>query len=212
MIRNVLFDLGGVLYEIDPARTRAALERLGRGLACGQRDAQAHRSARGERQFWSLASRYERGQIATSDFYHAMRSCLGIESSDEEISHAWNAMLVGPSPAAHALLEALPAGLRISLLSNTNELHHRTFMPACRAILSRFERCYYSYELGLAKPDPLIFERVLGELSFSSRETLVVDDVFENLAAAQMFGTQVLWASSPAWPQQLLARLRSDEH
>jgi len=114
VIRNILFDLGGVLYEIAPARTRAALERLGRG-------------------------------------------------------------------------------------------------PACRAILSRFERCYYSYELGLAKPDPLIFERVLGELSFSSRETLVVDDVFENLAAAQMFGTQVLWASSPAWPQQLLARLRSDE-
>lgn len=209
MIRNILFDLGGVLYEIDPSRTRAALARLGRGQAFDQHDERAERDNRSEREFWSLVRRYERGQITTPDFYHALRSCLRVQSSDEEISRAWNAMLLGPIQAAHAVVEALPDGLRISLLSNTNELHHRAFTPACCALFRRFERCYFSYKLGLAKPDPLIFESVLEELNFSPRETLVVDDLPENLAAAQMCGTQVLWADSPAWPQQLLARLRS---
>lgn len=208
MIRNILFDLGGVLYDIDPARTRVALTQLvrsqGRREGAGQ-DAEL----RAEQALRTLAGRYERGQLTTPEFFQAFRRDLQVQASDEAITQAWNAMLIGPSPAALALFESLPDDLRLALLSNTNELHHHTFLPSCDVLFRRMERCFYSFQLGQAKPDPSLVARVLAELRVAPQETLVVDDLAENLAAAQDCGAQVLWVRSLAWPGELLSRLRS---
>jgi putative hydrolase of the HAD superfamily len=206
MIRNILFDLGGVLYDIDPSRTRVALMQL---VSSQANDPHALPDAQAlEQTIGALAGRYERGELSTLAFLQGLRSALQVQASDDQLAQAWNAMLIGPSHAALALLDALPQSLRLALLSNTSELHHRTFLPSCDALLRRFERCFYSFKLGHAKPDPILYERVLGELRFVPRETLVVDDLTENLAAAQRLGAQVLWVQSSAWPDQLVARLR----
>lgn len=195
-IRALLFDLGGVLYSIDHALTRAAFGRLG------------------DTPEFSLSAQhplfddYDCGRIGTSDFLQQLRSILRLSGTDAELATAWNAMLLGIIPANVGLVTTLHGRLPMYLLSNINDLHFRAVETECAVLFSKFNRVFLSYEMGLRKPNPAIYQRVLHETGYSPAELLFIDDAPQNIAAAADLGISTLHCSYPEiLPDELAKRL-----
>jgi glucose-1-phosphatase len=193
--QHLIFDLGGVLINLDYAAPPAAFAALAgttnSSLGFGQQ-AQT-----------PLFDALETGHLAETDFRYALRQQYGLAASvpDAAIDRAWNSILLDfPAERLALLRELRAAGYGLSLLSNTNALHRAAF----DAILLRdhgltnglhrfFDGVYFSHEIGLRKPDPAIFRYVCGEQGLDPAHTLFVDDSPQHVAAARTVGLTALW-------------------
>jgi len=193
--QNLIFDLGGVLLNIDYQRPIAAFQKL---------TSQPEPLAFTQQQQSTLFDALETGQLSSADFRSALRRTYAIADAipDEELDTAWNAILLDLPESRVRLLRALTeAGYRLFLLSNTNEIHRTAFDRIIRqqhpdlpgGLLDLFERVYYSHELGLRKPDPAIFHRVVTENGLDPDCTLFIDDSTQHVAAARTVGLHALW-------------------
>lgn len=188
MIKNILFDLGGVLLTIDTKKTIEAFNRLGWKEAHTQSI-----SSSGYPVFENL----ETGKDNAAHFRENIRKVLPGKVSDEEIDQAWNAMLVDFPGDIQKFIESLKLRYNLYLLSNTNELHIIRFKEL---FLSKFGydfenlfvKAYYSNEIGFRKPDPRAYISVLEHASLNPEETLFVDDLNLNTDAAEQLGFKVL--------------------
>ena len=178
-IKNLIFDLGGVLVGFDSRRSTDAFSRMG----C-EKVAEYIEEHRTEDLFYSI----ELGLITTQEFCQEVRQMTATTASDEDIIAAWNALLTPVTPERKQRLRELrESGCRLFLLSNTNEMHWKL----CAGQLDGcFERVFLSYEMQLAKPDPKIFSEVLRRAGINADETLFIDDNADNIAAAQTLGIQ----------------------
>lgn len=182
---SIILDLGGVILNIDYHRTIRAFKAL------GMDDFEHHftqlRQAR-------LFDRYETGRISDAEFREGLRPHLHPDVTDTEIDDAWNAMLLDLPAARLDLLRELAQGRRLFLLSNTNGIHIRAFHAQLQrthglADLSGFfERVYYSYRMGMRKPDPAIFRRVCDENGLDPSQTLFIDDSPQHVEGARAAG------------------------
>jgi putative hydrolase of the HAD superfamily len=177
----LIFDFGNVLIEIDPARSIKAFQALG-----------APADLNLEADFFHD---FETGAIRTTEFRRALRGQLGRAASRPSLDAAWNALLLEIPPRTLQVLRSLRTkGYRLALLSNTNPIHidevQRRLGPFGYGEFSRcFERIFYSYEMGLRKPDPAIYAAVDRELDIASpAEVLFVDDNAANIASAAKHG------------------------
>lgn len=181
-MKNIIFDLGGVLVGFDGKRSIEAYQAMG----C-ERVADYIIEHRTEDLFY----RIELGLSTTADYCDEVRSMTGTTASDDEIVRAWNLLLTPVSAErARGLRLLQQRGYRLFLLSNTNDMHwqhcaHKLF-PA--DVLEAFEQIFLSYELQLAKPDRRIFEEVLRQTGITANETLFIDDNRDNIATAQTLG------------------------
>lgn len=183
-IRNIIFDLGGVILDIDPQKTIDEFEKLGWSVSDQQNG-----QALGTMLFFEL----ETGNDSPETFRDKIRKVIGASVSDQIIDEAWSAMIVHIPAERIRYLERLKEHYRIYLLSNTNEIHrikfHKMFEENFGYTFNRlFERNFYSHEMGLRKPNPAIFEKALKETGLNPQETLFVDDLAENVAAAEAVG------------------------
>ncbi len=183
-IRNIIFDLGGVILDIDPQKTIDEFEKLGWSVSDQQNG-----QALGTMLFFEL----ETGNDSPETFRDKIRKVIGTSVSDQIIDEAWSAMIVHIPAERIRYLERLKEHYRIYLLSNTNEIHrikfHKMFEENFGYTFNRlFERNFYSHEMGLRKPNPAIFEKALKETGLNPQETLFVDDLAENVAAAEAVG------------------------
>ena len=141
---------------------------------------------------------YESGEMSDEDFRQHIREGLNIESSGQEIDDAWNAMLIDIPENKMTMLKDAKKDYRTFLLSNTNNIHRKKFEQffANRVdnggIHDVFEKVYYSYNIKLRKPDPVIFKYVLDENNLNPLETLLIDDNQDNIEAARSSGIRVL--------------------
>ena len=181
----LIFDFGNVLIEIDPARSIKAFQTLGA-------QADLHLDA-------DFFQDFETGAITAAEFRRALRSQLKWASADSSIDRAWNALLLEIPPRTLHVLSSLRAqGYRLALLSNTNPIHidevRRRLGPFGYGEFARcFERIFYSYEMGLRKPDPTIYAAVDRELGITSpAEVLFIDDNAANIASAAAYGWRTL--------------------
>lgn len=188
MIKNILFDLGGVLLNIDMGKTREAFARLG----------WKEENWKGITQSGSLIfENLEIGLASPAQFRENIKEILPGNPTDKEIDDAWNAMLIDfPAEIIDYLIE-LKGKYRLYLLSNTNELHvqqfGQIFENAFGYSISRlFEKCYYSHEIGFRKPNPKAFWASVNDASINPAETLFVDDLLQNTEAAKKLGMKVL--------------------
>jgi putative hydrolase of the HAD superfamily len=114
--------------------------------------------------------------------------------SDVEIDKAWNEMLLDVPTERLLLLEKLSNEKNMVLLSNTNAIHIDSFSEYLKqnhqmADLSRyFDKLYYSFEMGMRKPEARIFESVLAEQNYNPRETLFIDDSPQHIHGARQVG------------------------
>jgi putative hydrolase of the HAD superfamily len=190
-IRNIIFDLGGVILNLDNKRTEEALTRLG---------------VKNMRQYFGLGHAdsffrdYEVGKITDRQFIDSIRTMGGLDGvSDQEIIDGWNALLLDFPAERIELLKQLGKRYRIFLFSNTNSLHlaalqHiyvKTFGSG--ALEDYFEKTYYSHLLGMRKPDKESYEYILRENQLEGRETLFVDDAIVNVEGAEQAGLKGLY-------------------
>jgi putative hydrolase of the HAD superfamily len=177
----LIFDFGNVLIEIDPARSIKAFQVLG-----------APADLNLEADFFHD---FETGILSAAEFRDALRGQLKWTASESSIDRAWNELLLEVPLRTLAKLHQLRAkGYKLALLSNTNPIHidevRRRLGPFGYGEFARcFERIFYSYEMGLRKPDPAIYAAVDRELGIASpAEVLFVDDNAANIASAAKHG------------------------
>lgn len=200
--KNILFDLGGVLIDLDVRRTLDAFHALlPPSLDLHTASLTANSLLGGHDS--ELIDRYQTGDISTDEFIRTILSVCRPGTTAEQVREAWFAMLIGISPERKQLLRWLhEQGYPIYVLSNINEMHVEWTLLHCPE-LQCAQRLLFSNEIHLAKPDPRCYELVLRETGIRPEETIYIDDLPANIEAGQSFGFQTLLADTPSWPDQL---------
>lgn len=183
-IRNLMFDLGGVIIDLDRQRCVDALVALGDFHAD---ELLGLSMQKGE--FMKL----EEGKISATDFYNEMRRRIGRPVSDNEITDAINELLIGIPVERLRLLRELKQHFKVMLLSNTNSIMFDTKIADCFAqeglsVSHYFDDIFLSYRLKACKPHAEIFEKVIAQAQIIPEETLFFDDSQQNLDTAAALG------------------------
>jgi len=195
-IQVVIFDCGGVLLR---DRNDAAYAAWGARLGL---DANALREALYNSQAWKLA---ERGQLSEPQFWVQVARELGL--SDEMQAQAlaadlWDSWEVDDEVLR--LIDRVRGRYRVAMLSNATDILERNLQERY-GVADRFELIVNSARLGVAKPEPAIFEETLRRLGVRPAEALFIDDRAENIAAAAALGLHVIWFVGPAELERQLA-------
>ena len=195
MIKNLIFDLGDVIINIDVPRAAVNFAKL-----TGKTTAEVAAIFE-EKQ---LFRQFETGILDADEFRAYVREILRAPwLMNPVVEVAWNSLLLDIPPARVALLQTLANKYRLFLLSNTSPIH----IAETNEILERatgvsrleelFEIAFYSYQMNLMKPDPAIYLRVLEEAGILAEETLFLDDNADNIKAAQLLGIQTIHVQKP---------------
>jgi glucose-1-phosphatase len=199
-IKNIIFDYGNVIFNIDFTKVAEAWKQLGINNAA---------EFYGHRQQDPVFNLLERGEISVADFRNRIRELSGKpDLTDEQIDGAWNTIFLDIPKGNHELLQQVKAKYRTFLLSNINAIHYdyvhsylqKEFGMANNDSL--FEKVYYSHLVGKRKPDAEIFEQVLIENNLNPSETLFIDDSPQHLETAKQLGMQTYLMTAPDTIQQ----------
>ena len=188
-IKNIIFDLGGVIIDLDFARTEAAFVDLG---VTNFKELFAYGHAT------TIFKDYEIGLISDEEFVQALQKHTDNNISASHITDAWNALL-GEFPVKRIeLLRKLANRYRIFLFSNTNAIHLEAFQQIyTNAFGSKldelFEKTYYSHLIKLRKPDVGAFEYVIRDAGVDPSTTLFIDDYAANVEGAKAAGLQAIF-------------------
>jgi len=183
--QNIIFDLGGVVLNLDYSRTISAFQKLG---------INNFEASYSQLVQTGLFDEYERGEITSQDFRNGIRKVFDVDLDDNQVDTAWNAMLLDLPFERLELLRKLGERKRIVLLSNTNEIHIHQFNRALhlqhglKNLSGHFQKLYYSFELGMRKPEERIFQHVLNEQGFDPTKTLFIDDSPQHIEGARKVG------------------------
>jgi glucose-1-phosphatase len=188
-LQNIVFDLGGVIMDIDVKLTIQAFTKL------GVKD--IHRYF-GHGFAASFFSDHEAGRISDEVFLQEIKNLLGDDIAEESIIDAWNALLLSFPAGRIALLRELKTRYRLFLYSNTNAIHYDKFSEIYRKTIGgnleeNFEKAYYSHVLGQRKPETTGFSQILAENDLDPKKTLFVDDAWINVEAAIKSGMKGLY-------------------
>ena len=189
-ITAIIFDLGGVLLNLDFNKTFDLFEKMGIPDFPGYFH-QSHSNP--------LFAQLEKGEIKPAAFYNAFKEATDITTTNADIETAWNAMLLDFRLESIKYLQSLQGQYRLFLLSNTNQIHleafrmtyHQTF--GNHGFDDHFEKAWYSHELGHRKPHPSCYTHVLKLGGLHAAETLFIDDTLKNIEGAKAVGLQTLW-------------------
>jgi putative hydrolase of the HAD superfamily len=189
-VAAIIFDLGGVILNLDYHLTIKAFEKL--GLA-NSSELFSQKSQSG------FFDDFETGKISAQEFRKEIRKVLNKDVSDTEIDTAWNAMLLDFPTKRFDLISQISSTKRIFLLSNTNEIHMAWFknyvneLFGVNVFFTLFEVAYLSNEMGMRKPNVEIFEHVISENNLDSKTTLFIDDSEQHLIGAKNANLQTHW-------------------
>lgn len=181
----IILDLGGVVLNIDYQRTQEAFRDLG-FPDFDQLYTQFKQS--------ELFVKLEKGHITPADFLSALRRYSSRAVTDQQLTEAWNAMLLDLPPEHLASVSQLKADYQLYLLSNTNAIHYERFFDKVEALLDQrtlrdyFRGSYYSHLVGERKPDQRIFELVSEANGLVPEQTLFIDDSPQHVEAARALG------------------------
>jgi putative hydrolase of the HAD superfamily len=186
MIKNIIFDYGAVIFDIDHQLTIQAFKGLG---------LQAENDFFGHLTQNPIFDLFEKGEITAIEFRNSIRKLIPTPLTDNAIDEAWNKMLLGiPSGNLEILLLA-KNNYRTFLLSNNNAIHYDWILKYLLAefqlingMADYFEKDYYSHLMGMRKPNADIFEFVLQANELNKSETLFIDDSPQHIATAKQLG------------------------
>lgn len=182
-IKNILFDLGGVLLDLDKERCLEAFKKIGVDL-----------NSLGFYGQSGLFGELELGTISEETFYMRFRKEFGTKASNSKIKEAWNSFLVGIPEKRLEYLEHLSNNYNLFLLSNTSKIHfdhwQNMFDPQLGAG-RYFDGIFCSFEFHIAKPDKRAFQHVIEATGIVPDETLFFDDSAKNIQTAAEMGFNV---------------------
>lgn len=181
MIDTIIFDFGDVFINLDKKASLTALKKLGLD-------------------FWNddleqLNQQFERGKVTEVQFMIGLKKIIPNASIDD-LRAAWNSVLIDFPLRRLEFLELLKRKYRLFLLSNTDEIHISKFEHKAGATFARefyqcFEKVYFSFEIGVRKPDPEAFKYIINKHELSTKRTLFIDDKKVNTDIAASLGMQV---------------------
>jgi glucose-1-phosphatase len=204
LVKNIIFDLGGVIINLDYQKTADAFRKLG---------ASSFDVIYNQKKQEHLFDDFEKGILSEADFRNEIRKHLREGVADEMIDSAWNAMLLDVPTARMEMLQLLAGNYRIFLLSNTNIIHVKSFSAALdkqygsKAFDKVFEKVYYSCFMNMRKPDSEIFEKVIKENNLDAGSTIFIDDSPQHVKGAHSYGITSYLLEKDADVQHLLRSL-----
>lgn len=183
MIKNIIFDWGGVLIHLDRQRCTDTFAQYGVEVGDELTNPYGHRRD---------LMNFELGLMSVDEFHDTVRRIYGVQLTDEQIDHAWNALLVGiPTYKLDTLLE-LRKHYRLFLLSNTNAVHwkegRKQFEYKGLQMEDYFDQIFLSHEIHELKPSPEAFRKVAEMAGIKPEETLFVDDLEASCKSAEALG------------------------
>lgn len=188
-IKNLIFDLGNVLYDID-------FKKMNDGFtSIGIKDIETHFTLNQSHQ---LFLDLEMGFVNEQTFFDGFRALSNLPLTNDQITIAWNSLLVGFRKSSIQWVKDNNKTYPTFLYSNTNQIHCDHFIPeferevADYPFESLFQTPYYSHKMGMRKPDPFSFTHILEKEGLVAGETLFVDDNEPNILAAASVGLKVL--------------------
>ena len=184
-IKALLFDLGNVLLPIDLSLTYQAFSQLSPSFSSEEIQSKINNEG--------LWLGYEAGLLTDDEFRNLLRDKLDLDCSGDEFDHAFSALLLGFPANVYSFLQELTASFDLYLLSNTSLIHSRIFLnnqlgPKGENLFGLFKKAYFSYEMGLVKPNPLIYVKVLKENNLKAEEIIFFDDNVANIESASSLG------------------------
>lgn len=185
-VKNIIFDLGGVLLNLDMKRTEDAFVNMGI-TNFNELFRIGHAS--------SIFKEHEVGAISDAEFISRLQRMTGNRFDEKAVCGAWNALLCDFPPERIAFLQELKKKYRLFLFSNTNAIHHEYFSRQFRdtfhfSLDDLFEKAWYSHVIGYRKPDVKAYEYVVKNSGIEAVETLFIDDALKNVEGAVAAGLQ----------------------
>lgn len=187
-VQAIVFDLGGVLVDID---FRRALRFW--GAAAG---VPADRLA-GRFTVDEACCAHERGELDDRGYFAHLRRLLAIDLSEADMLAGWNAVIGEPMPGIEALVRRLAVRWPLYVFSNTNPAHIAHFKPRHRRLLSLFEEIITSCELGARKPEAQAFARLSSLIGAPPSRLAFFDDVQANVEGARDAGLHAFRVARP---------------
>ncbi len=190
----ILCDLGGVLIDLNWNSHAGSL--FGGGM-----------SPETLKSRWlGLASvrAYEAGKIDFAGFYQQFCAETGSNTVFDDFRREFIGILGPDKPGCDETLARLAKAGRLAMLSNTNELHVAT-LRGCSRVFDHFDDLFFSYELGLVKPDSNIFFAVCERTGHNPGQVFFFDDSEVNIAAAKSCGLHAWRVDSPAEIEKIIA-------
>ena len=184
-IKNIIFDLGGVIINLDTTKTISEFNKLSK-LPFEAIYTQLQQS--------TIFDLFDKGLISENDFFKELKMLTQSTASESELKLAWNAMLLDFPSNRLNLLTKLKPHFRLFLLSNTNETHITEFDKTLfetqqyKNLEPFFEKVYYSCRMKMRKPDVEIFDFVLAENGLNASETVFIDDTPHHVQGALKTG------------------------
>ncbi len=181
MINTIIFDFGDVFINLDKNASLAALQKLGLPSWTDEID--------------QINQKFEKGKLSEVQFMIEIKKIIPNASIDD-IREAWHAVLLDFPLYRLEFLQRLSMKYKLFLLSNTDEIHiakfeHKVGATFAREFYQCFEKVYFSFEIGLRKPEPEIFNYIIKKHELSLKRTLFVDDKKENTDIAAALGMHV---------------------
>lgn len=207
MIKDIVFDFGGVITLID---TNQALQRF--------REIGVHRpenyinSYLQNGPFFSL----ENGDITAEQFCAELTKICNRPISYAQAKHAWMGFIVKVQTEFLEFLQQLRPRYRLSVLSNTNPFiqswaRSKEFTSGGKSLDDYFDMLFLSYKMNCSKPGEEIYRKMLLEGNMKADETLFIDDGERNIAAARKVGINVLKVENGEdWRETLTKVLATD--
>jgi epoxide hydrolase-like predicted phosphatase len=197
-VAALLFDLGGVLIEID----------FDRAFRCWER--QSKLSFQDIRDRFAMDEQYEQhecGEINAAEYFNHLRGSLKLEGDDENIARGWNAIFVGEISQTLNDIRLLKKQIPCYAFTNSNPTHQVAWMADYPNVVAAFDEVFVSSQLGLRKPDIAAFEAIAAETGIALSEILFFDDSLQNVTGAQSAGLQAVHVRSPTDVKSVLERI-----
>lgn len=209
MIKNIVFDFGGVIADIDREQAVKAFIRL--GVTDADRILDKYHQT-------GIFQELEEGTLTEEAYRNELGKLCGRTLTWEEVQQAWLGFFTGVDiRKLHCLEELRQKGYKLYVLSNTNPYVmgwacSERFSSEKKPLTAYFEKLYLSYQIGCTKPDRHIFEFMLTDSKIQPQETLFVDDGASNVAAGRDLGMHTFQPQNGSdWRNelnQLLAELK----
>lgn len=189
-IKNIIFDLGKVLLNLDFNASILAFQKLGLS-----KDVLDNQHAYSDPVFYEL----EVGKVSPEEFCARVRKVLkNQDAADNQIEDAWYAMILDIPANRVKVVQELAKNYNVYLFSNTNKIHIDRLHKAFKAehgidFPSLFVKDYYSHEIHERKPDISSYQKVIELSGVNPDETVFIDDLEKNILGAQKAGLKTFW-------------------
>ena len=191
-IRNLIFDLGNVILNIDTKLSEIAFAKY------GMNDFEKLYTLASQNE---LFDRLEVGSITETEFYDEFRKVTGCKLDNQILEQCWDALIMDFPAARIDMLKRLKAEgkYRTFILSNTNIIHYRFYTALLKqtfgidGLESLVEHAYFSHEIGLKKPNREIFDYVVEHSHIKPAESIFIDDNKANIDAANALGFNTIF-------------------